>query len=336
MREIELERLKPTGEEELQAFYQSNLGEWERFHVLWSWRKKAPAGEGRETAMIARMGGTVVGSVGIVGVRVSLGGRGIRAIWQQDSLVSSEARGCGIGKALVERAADGVDLVLAKGTSEAMYHLRKKAGFIDVPRSNCMVRILHPWRRQGEAKHWIQGLALWCIGGLLDRRYPSSPRRLQELSLFGESFDALVEKMPSDQVLRPVKSAAYLNWRYFGCPGRQYRVIGDPALPAAVVVSLSSRSPGEGWIVDLISDRRATEANRALLAAGVKYLAAKGAERVWVFATLPEARRWLRRLGFLTVPITPRFTFRPAQTLQMPNPLTADFWHGDGDTELYG
>jgi hypothetical protein len=48
-------------------------------------------------------------------------------------------------------------------------------------------------------------------------------------------------------------------------------------------------------------------------------------------------RRWFMRYGFVPTKFTPRFTYRAAnkEITEKVGTVEWDFWHGDGDLELY-
>jgi len=65
---------------------------------------------------------------GVVPASVTLKGSMLRASWQEDSLVLKTMRGKGVGEKLVIDGAKGWDIVLAKGTSKAIFKAVKFCG----------------------------------------------------------------------------------------------------------------------------------------------------------------------------------------------------------------
>lgn len=336
MLELQIEFVNPDSEEPFLSFHRAHSRESSRFLQYWQWRKQAPESCGKEEVAIAFWQGGIVGSVGAVTAPITFAGRKICAAWQQDSLVAPSARGKGIGRALVEKSAEGWDQVMAKGTSDAMYALRRSVGFLDVPNSTCLLRVLKPRWRKRALRQRLGEMAIWLWGKALGSRGISSRQCLFDMNSFDSRFDELALLRSMWPGLRPYKDSAYLNWRYFQCPARKYTVIGSTQAAAAAVLGLASKTAAEGWIVDLICDWRNTADIQDLLAGGVDRLQQLGAERIWAFATMPQARRMLRRLGFVATSVTPRFTMRAKASSDLPATIVADFWHGDGDAELYG
>jgi GNAT superfamily N-acetyltransferase len=337
---IEIEPLSSGNQEQLLAFYAAHMDDWDRFQQLWEWRRERESNCGAEKAVLARAGSAIVGSVGVVPLTVTLAGSKFTAAWQQDSLVSPAARGKGVGKRLVEKGMEGCEITLAKGTSDAMYRLRKKIGFRDVPRSDYLLQAMRPRLDASGLNRSAVQLLFWLWGKALPR--PASPQNIQIYPIegFDPGFDFLAEAICAENVLRPYKDHRYLNWRYFRCPGKDYTVLraGDTQARGAVVLSMSNSDRGSGWVVDLICRSDDTACALALIGKAMAHFRSKHATTVWVFATHPRARRWFQRFGFLPTGQSPRFTYlvsgagssRPGVSERLWN-----FWHGDGDNELY-
>jgi len=320
--EIEIRMMRPDEEPKLLAFMKANLDTWEKFEKLWKWRQEQQEISGGETAAIAKKHGKIVGCVGIVPANLIVRGKPVKASWQQDSLVSRW------------------DLVLAKGTSKAMYGLRKSIGFADVPNSDYLVRVQKPRLRRGELKESLgeYGLYFWKIVLPLPKR--GSSINLKEIDAFDQSFDNLAERNSFAAVVCLRKHHQYLNWRYVKCPRKKYDIFkaGDPRTRSAIVLTIAGEQADEGWIVDLVCDQDDKTCAYALLHKAIAYFEQQGVWRIWTFATLPAARMRLRRFGFVPSGRTPRFTYRMQnKNLHSSDLLKAswNFWHGDGDVELY-
>ena len=335
---IEIKLMEAAEQEEFMDFLKGNLDSFDKFEQFWRWRNENMSICGGENAAIAKYDGKVVGCVGIVPANIHGCGNTVRACWQQDSLVDRAMRGKGVGKRLVEKAAEGWDLLLAKGTSLPMYGLRKSLGFLDARNSNYMVRVSRPRKFGFSAKRLVEYL-LWIwrmivVGPRIDDRI--SVCRVEE---FDRSFDALAEGLKQKNVFKLHKDHRYLNWRYVSCPGKEYGIFkagGDDAR-GAVVVAINRSDPQEAWIIDLICSDNDKQSGLALIRTAVRYLENSGASRIWVFSTMLTVRRWFMRYGFVPTKFTPRFTYRAAnkEITEKVGTVEWDFWHGDGDLELY-
>ncbi|MCD4675635.1 MAG: GNAT family N-acetyltransferase [Desulfobacula sp.] len=337
---MEIGIVHSSEEKELQTFLEKNLNNWMRFISLWRWRQTNYSISGEETAAIAKEKTEVVGCVGIVPASVTFKGSRIRTSWQQDSLVLKTMRGKGVGKKLVIDAAKGWDLVLAKGTSNAMYGLRKFLGYIDVPNSNYLLIVCRPRPllkrvREGLLEYFLY---LWKIIFLAPKT--SFLIKIKEIYTFDKTFNILAEKLSKVNELKIYKDSAYLNWRYFQCPGKKYTVFKayDAENMAAIVLNITGKQSDEGWIVDMICHNENKDGAFVLLKKALGFFADQGVFRIWVFTTMPSVRKWFYRFGFVPTGKTPHFTFLRGENgfnqLKFEK-INWNFWHGDGDIELY-
>ncbi|KJS28680.1 MAG: hypothetical protein VR64_23450 [Desulfatitalea sp. BRH_c12] len=325
----------------LLGFMEQSLKTWPIFNELWHWREQGMPESGGEEAIVAKAEDSVVGCIGVVPLMVTVKGQPVRACWQQDSLVSSAMRGRGLGKKLVAEAEKGYHLVMAKGTSPAMYRLRKSVGFLDVDNADYLVRVLKPAAISNPFKKYLIECGLWVYGALVP--FPRGRDNLQVASIrhFDREFDDLAKKRSAENVIIPFKSADFLNWRYFRCPIKTYTVFKayDAGLRGAIVLNIPQKdASGDGWIVDLICAPDDAACAYGLLRRALAFFKEHHVQRVFTFATLPAARRWFFRIGFLPTGKTPRFTYRYLEEghsgLALEG-LNWNFWHGDGDVELY-
>ena len=337
---LEVRLMRRDEEASLVEFYSANQQARRKFYELWEWRKKAASHRETGLAVIAKDKETVVGSVGLVPACVTLGGSRIRGCWQQDSLVSSNMRGKGVGRKLIEEGNRSHSLTLAKGSNEGMYRLRKSLGYVDVGKSDYLLRVCRPRLTDHSLKRRIFERSLACWKRMVPLPRIDSSLTVEKVDYFDESFDWLAEQLSKELVLRIHKNQSYLNWRYFQYPSKEYIVLraGEEQARGALVLNITGDSTDEGWIVDLICLERDRACAYALLNYGVKILEEKKVSRVWVFSTLVSARRWLIRFGFLPTRITPRFTYKLNSEKALSDSVSKapwDFWHGDGDIELY-
>lgn len=320
-------------------FIEQTLNCGTEFRELWHWREKGLPESGGEQAVLALKGDEVVGCVGIVPLSVSINGRIKEAIWQQDSLVSKSMRGLGLGKDLVLSAEEGRQLIMAKGTSAAMYGLRKVIGYADVPLSDYLIAVYHPFETGWTTKTIMAlTLSLWQKILLLPRRKEALP--IKEISRFGNEYDDLTAAIALEPGIMPLKNSAYLNWRYFRCPLKKYTVFeaGKDRPRGAIVLGMSNKNPMEGWLVDMLCASEDRICAYSLLAEARRYFIRRKIKHVMAFATQPAARRWLMRFGFVPTRRSPRFTYKYKNNDSSPVFLQKahwNFWHGDGDLDLY-
>jgi GNAT superfamily N-acetyltransferase len=341
---VSIEVLRANGQDRFLNFFRDHLPAYHRFVELWNWRKDGLPASGGETAVIARYRDDIVGVLGIVPVRLTISGRSIQACWQQDSLVSPAMRGKGVGKKLVEEAAKNFDMVMAKGTSDAMYRLRKKLGFQDVMHGDLMIRVLQA--RPDKTVDSKTRIAEWLLlgwGSMVHavRHSKAEPTEtVSPICRFGSGFDTVAQRCADRPVVRPWKDSNYLNWRYCCCPGRSYRILQHHGSDRtdAMVLNCTGKLGDEGWIVDCTCSPEGSAGFSSLLARGLREFRTSGVRRVYAFATHPVIRRRLRHFGFVSTGRSPRFTYRTRSGSELNAYLSNhpwDFWHGDGDVELY-
>ena len=338
--QIEIALLEKKDERGLLDFFASNLKTWGEFRQFWEWRQKGLPHSGGETAVIAKADEEMLGCVGIVPANITLNGERVTASWQQDSLVSPSMRGKGLGKRLVKEGAKGWDLVMSKGTNKPMYGLRKSLGFVDVPNPNYLVRVCKPRTTIRDLKktHIEYVLCLWKTA--LPMPGADTAIQVKDVNEFDPTLDTLAHSLSKQNVFRLNKGQGYLNWRYFQCPGKRYKVFraGGEQACGAIVLNITGAELDEGWIVDMICSHNDKNCAYALLLKAIRYFEEQCVSRIWAFSTLPAARKWLFRFGFVPTNQTPRFTYRVHGEGVDPGTLanaTWDFWHGDGDIELY-
>jgi len=228
---------------------------------------------------------------------------------------------------------------MAKGTSKAMYGLRESIGFTDVPNSNYLVKVQKPRFRLDKPKDSLAEYGLYAWKTFLPLPRGDSSIDVEEIEAFDQVFYDLRERNSFADVVHLRKDSQYLNWRYVKCPRKKYHIFkaGDPRTLGAIVLAIGGEQADEGWIVDFVCDQEDKTCAYALIREAISYFKEQGVWRIWTFATLPAARMRLRRFGFVPTGRTPRFTYRMQGNLN-PSELRQaswNFWHGDGDVELY-
>lgn len=333
-------RLRPLAADETErlfSFYRETLGNAEHVITLYEWRLRGRPSSGGIDTYVAERKGRLLGAMNAVPTRLSGWGELFQAAWQQDSIVHPEARGRGVGSRLTSYAARRAPIALAKGTVEPMYRLRKRAGFRDVPGDTFLVRPLRPLPGGPESslKRRVLFPVLWLAGRISQR----VPTRLEttEIERFDADFDRLADKLARRPGLRLYKPSGYLNWRYFTCPVRNYRVFATlrEGEPSGAVVLRTDQDPGrDAWIVDLILDETDRQTAHTLVNAALNELGGSGAPGVRTFATCPRLRRLLLLRGFVPTSDTPHFTYHVVAKDESPPKDPWCFFHGDADTEL--
>lgn len=333
--------VRPFGRDEenvLLEFYRHHLEAGDRVATLYHWRGHDSA-SGGSRPVGAWSGDELLGTVNVVPLGLLGYGNHWRACWQQDSIVSAAARGKGVGRALVMSALGNWPVVLAKGTSEAMYALRKSAGFIDVPDDTYLLKVLRPFARNGGLKRRLLTPAVYLRGLLAYVRRHRSRLECRLLDSFGPFYDGLAARLKDRPYLTPFKPASYLNWRYRTCPVRTYEIVealSGAGPVGAVVLRLPVPQDPDAWLVDVLADPGDDDVMATLLWAAIDTARSLRVPVLRAFASSPSVRVSLRRAGFMNTRSTPHFTFLPGSSgRDIPDAAAWNFWHGDGDVELY-
>jgi GNAT superfamily N-acetyltransferase len=336
--EVSYRSLVAEEESTLLSAYKEWLPGGERVGQYFTWRRSHLQASGGVYPTIALMNGKLIGSVSAVPVDVTLNGRNIRASWQQDSMVGPDARGKGVGKTLVEQAAGGYELLLAKGTTPQMYALRKSVGFKDVPLRTFLTAVLRLSASGRFARRGVfSALYLWQEA---TNRGTAESLTSTRIASFTEEYDSLANRAANAPTVGQKKSAAYLNWRYLTCPTRKYTIWearDARTLRGAVVVRINDHPGAQAWLVDLVCDPRDKEAADVLVRTAVREAKAAGAPTIRAFVSSRALRRTFRRRGFIDTGETPQFTYR-VERQDLAGQLAAADWSffwGDGDAELY-
>lgn len=326
--------IRILGEQEIELARQLFLAERENGGLMvryLDWRLQAPAPLPRPTVWGAMRGGKLLGTVTTMPLA---GPHGEYAVWYFDTLVASDARGLGLAKKLVVASSHGWKYVLAKGSSDIMYHVRKTIGWTDVGNDSYRVRHLR-----------LHGSGVGLLRRSVQLSLSTLSSAIASLSL-GRSGVEVSEIHADDMVgskdtrrdgaLGELKSREYLVWRYGQCPGRSYVVLRLEELGVSrgyAVVRQSQSRPAVWWLVDYIPAGRAEDNDTASLRAVTEWMRRRGACEIRTFASSAAVQRALVFSGFLPSRTSPRFTwFSP---LGAPRPDDFDFWHGDGDAEGY-
>lgn len=335
--DLAVSRLPTERKQDLMEYYAQRLRD-PKAKSYFTWRDAL----GMNDPVVALLGGRIVGTVNITRCCLAGGGRTFEGGFQQDSIVDSNLRGQGIGGRLIDLAADGYKIVLAKGTSPAMYGLRKKRGFADVPRATYLAKALRPWQTKGRLTRRVAQPLLY-LHGAIRASFVDFPNHIQirRTNTFGATYDRLADELKTLPVLGIMKDCRYLIWRYLQCPERRYLILeavdGHGSPEGAVILRPPETVGGSAWLVDLVAHPKRPAVITALIRSAVHEARTGGAATLFAFATARVFRKAMKQLGFVDIRESPRFTYRAEGDWSAWESSTVEwnFWHGDGDTELY-
>lgn len=327
-------------EKELLDFYKELHPNGDKILTFWQWRQKINLTKGIETDYIVKTDKKIVGAMGLNPVETTYNGNTFLTFWHRDTLISPVMRGKGLVKQLLKHTSEHWDLVLAKGSNNIMYKIRKAFGWKDVQNSDYLMHVLNPFKTGNTIIKNIIYFVLFLWSKTLSSLVFGSNLVCMKIDRFGTDFDDLADSVSGTNELKLYKSSHYLNWRYFHCPDREYTVIrcGDNKLSGAIVLRLPKENNSEAWIIDCICDSSDVKCIKALLKAAFQYFKQNKVGRILVFCTSPEIRNILFQFGFVSIKRSPKFTYIIKQDHPIYNNISDmkwNFWHGDSDNELY-
>ena len=338
--QIQYRELPLTEMSGLFEFYRRFHEDAEAVEKYFRWRQKGLTASGGNCPIVAEVDGKIVGAVNVMPVRLVCKGQSINATWQGNTLVSPEMRGRGVGKCLLNAGAKGYPLILGKGTTSAMYQVKLKEGFQDVPHSNYLIKVLAPW----DIKRPLHKKLIFFLYSFLGRLKYSSTKapdlEIQAVKKFDDRYNQLAEQLLRHPDLKLYKDRDYLNWRYADCPDKNYlilQVVREDNLLGAIVISPNKTVGETAWILDVISDVNEPTGIGKLLDESIQYAISLKAADIRIFATSVKVRKILADKGFININYTPRFTYRFTDKALEVELAEAEwnFWQGDGDYELY-
>ncbi len=337
--DVSIRKCPPDDREGVRTFWKRYIPLGSRVCEIHDWRESNPV-SGRNCVYVAEENGSILGVANWVPATFGCRGLHVPVAWAADNVVASEARRRGIASRLLESVPLGASLALAKGTSAAMYTVRKKLGYRDVAHRTYQICAVAPFCRTGPASRRLAHLFAYAAGLMRRRFHHGSSLRISSTTRFGSEFDRLAETAIAANVLMPWKTSAYLEWRYgSGVPGRSYRILradGTEGLRGAIVLRGPEGVEQSGWIVDLIAVPHDIPAIDALICSARTELKNRGTTLIRVLATSSLVRERLRRAGFLDTAGTPQFTYFQTSELPFdPASLEWNFFEGDADNELY-
>jgi GNAT superfamily N-acetyltransferase len=225
---------------ELQSFIDEH---WRRGHVLardaelLRWQHRRRADPDRLAVLVAEEDGRLVAMLGWIEFDACVGEELVPGGWMTNWLVVPEARGRGLGAALVEHALEAeYEFVGALGANSATRHVLGGLGFAEVG----MFR-------------WVRVFDPSALRDLLGGREPVP-------------VEAPVPAPGAVGIVGACRDAEFLRWRYREHPRFRYEVVGDSA--AYRIETVAGSSAKVARIVDFLGDEDlagciADEAERA-------------------------------------------------------------------------
>jgi GNAT superfamily N-acetyltransferase len=347
------------GLDRVAAEQRAEVVEWLAFHN--------PQADGNPTYFVVDLGGRVMGHLGRMPTRFGIEGRPHRASYIHDLFVHPELQRGGRGFFLamqMYRAAEQASpsfsvLTWTNDINLGLQRARKYAELwaeryvkllradvqLDRIASRIAGRAAEPDHGRGLDLGAVTGAGKPVAAGLLhiaDRVLSTAlggRRRLHRVDRFDDRFDALAERLLSRLGIAPIKTRAYLAWKYFDRPHMQTAayVALDSAgeLRGFTVVSATGARFHDAYVLELVADPEDTRTIAALALQAAEHGRSSGAFLIECVAADPRFARVLRQVLFL--PREPRYPLFRAlgERYERPEVLgQLERWHFSmGDSE---
>lgn len=303
-------RVCETGDIDALIAFDRALGRPVSTALFWRWKYFAnPAGPA--CIIVAQEEERIVGTLGVLPIRMRVAGRVLTAGQQVDAEILPEHRRGGLYFQMAEmvgKEADAREIAFGLGfaTEETKQLSVEFLGFSLVGPVGRFVRVLdysHYLTQvlggpAGDALGWLRGRSR---GGGLREHFPLG-KGVTPIDRFDVRFDGLAAEL-SLASISTVRDSAYLNWRYADCPivaYRRYAVETHGVLRGFVVFHRSETEESSRGILDeMVCAPDDLETAQRLLSAAAGMLRAEGAVNVtcWLPPGHPLAER-LRESGF--------------------------------------
>lgn len=275
--------------------------------AYWRWRYFGVPNP-KNSLLVARREGRIVGKVGHIGRRIHSGGKRLTATFMEGLSLPPAERSWSLLTGLLEASARDRRRFSRSfafgiaGRSEVELFERLGCRILGtLPLLSAVIDGRRFLRTKGVPPPF--SLAGWAADAFLGVRYRSASRSISVVPLreaFDGSFDDLWRDAESRRCVAVVKDASYLNWRYRFHPGRGYEILTarrDGKLEGWTVFSTDRKK--RGFILELMARDDLTDILRALLQEALIRMRSRGA--VVVTASCLDnapARATFRSAGF--------------------------------------
>jgi|GEM_PF-1417181 len=301
---------------------------------FWPWLYfRNPAGAGKTVA--AMSGSRVVGKLGRVPLRVSVGGEVLTAELTEGLTLFREFRNWTCFRRLIEASVlidPANDPPFAFGFSTPqMAKMHASLGQPTLGRVSMFAGVLNGTRMLAERGFprpaaMAASIVARAVFGLKRKPAASPGIELSEVAGFGKEYDELWRALEPLDGVAVVKDAAYLNWRYVDCPAASYgRLAAHTGGKLAGYIVWRSNGPkGDGYVLELAARDDSEPVLRALLRAALESMARNNVGLV--IASFPPGAvcvralrcagfgSWAARIKNMSLTVTPgRDGYRPEQ-----------------------
>jgi GNAT superfamily N-acetyltransferase len=343
----EIIRRRPEYDPAIFKLYGEVFGEegGRRFEARWAWQYlENPSNDADDPIhWIAVEDGRLLGHISTMPFQMWWGDRDVRARSSLDQFVSPEARGRGVGIALVKAHIDDIDLGLALGMTGSSYPIFKKF-FTDIGPVPAYLRVLDASavarRRWGTVAGTVAGPIIGLGLSVLAKRFgPAAGLEVREVTTFTDEYTDLWTRARASYASIVRRDQAYLRWKYERCPYHAYRILEARTRGTlsgfAIVRDEGDASFRRGLVIDLFCDTQDRATQDALIDATVADFRSRGLVRAETYCLHQDLGAAFGRHGFR--PGRTQMNYCIAACRSSPAPLVRRWEHqlmlGDGDLD---
>jgi hypothetical protein len=305
----EIDRYRPEDQRGVEALYRRVFGPdaaaASRLRWDWQYRRNPNNPDGTPLLWVVREGPTIIGHYATIPVRLSLGGKEIKAAWGADAMVAPERQRRGLGEELFRTWDRHVEASLGLGLSESSSSLLKKMHWPDVPPIPGLVKPLT--RRAVRLPQWPMAVNRFVSAVTLPIvRVAARVRPLgadvEPIRRFDSSFTELWERLADRFALAVRRDAAYLNWKYIEPPHVRYSVAAlkrDGRAEGYAVYRHAQEPRGRvTWLVDFLADTHDEVGFKTLLRWVDAEARLADSDKIRCYASHAGFRRVIRHSGY--------------------------------------
>lgn len=311
------------------SLYEKVFGEsaLQAFMSRWSWQfDNNPACESLKSLMwVAELERDIVGFLASFPIRFKVFEKEAFIRFPCDLMVSTSARGRGVGEKLIRAYIDTEDLIInALGYSPASGRMFYRLGYREVDAERLGMRLcdLRPILRDSLTRHPIPRAVgalvpplAGLLGGLLNVglhainsfRKPSHSDgvEIRRCTATDATFDGLWQRLSPAFPISAVRDRRWVQWRFLEDPLFEHDLFcasnpGGELLGYIDVRVSERRGLRFGRIIDLFCDPSSTDVAGSLLAAGAGHLEKKGVDVITSLGHLPGIQRTIAKYCYLT------------------------------------
>lgn len=322
---FEVRPARPSDRDEILVLIREVLGieAFERAGRLWCWQwEQDPRLEGKGyQGVVVTSQGEMIATMATPPTGLYLRGVEVEAVWYVDALVHSrrlrkalrESRRAGLENSgpdlskglagLIFNQPDHPSYQMGKHLTTPMLVAVYQSGARDQPGTLSLARLISVKSWLG---HYLGKPLGWGLGTLVDLFLPRIPkpripvRRLE--GVFDARFDELWEEALESHEAITLRNSAFLNWRYFHHPERDYVCLvaeaGSSLLGYLVLGQIERHGQLRGQILDVLARSDDPEVLESLFSSALQWFRQKGTFRVECYTGSGRVLQVLERLGF--------------------------------------